>query len=175
MVRALQKETAVSSEYDPRQAPAGRATAGQAPAGQATAYAGTAPAQEQHRAGGGAALGFTWFAASLLVLGGIWQFFAGLAAVIKGSFFLVTPRYAYNISIHSWGWIHIGIGAALFLIGCCLFARQTWARVIAIFIAVISAVMNFLFIPKYPFWAITMAALDVVIVWALVSVGKRRA
>jgi hypothetical protein len=126
------------------------------------------------RSGGGAALGFTMFAAAVLVLGGIWQFLTGLAAVIKGSFFLVTPHYAYNISISSWGWIHIGLGAALFLVGCCLFARQTWARVVGIFIAVISAVMNFLFIPRYPWWSIIMILLDIVIVWALATVRPRR-
>ena len=125
-----------------------------------------------HRAGG-VAMGFTYLAATLMVLGGLFSFFTGLEAVLKGGFFFTTSNYVYNINISSWGWIHIGIGVAVFLAGCALFTRQTWARWVGVFLAVISAAMNFLFIPRYPFWSLLVIALDIVIIWALTA-GQRR-
>jgi NADH:ubiquinone oxidoreductase subunit H len=44
--------------------------------------------------------------------------------------------------------------------------------VIAIILAVLSALANFAFIPVYPFWAITIIALDVFIIWALTAHGR---
>ncbi len=125
--------------------------------------------------GGGAAYGFTMLAGVLLVLAGLWAFLTGLAAILTSSFFAATPNYYYNINITGWGWIHLALGVVLFATGCCLFARQAWARVAGIFVAVLSAVMNFLFIPRYPFWSVTMIALDLVIIWALAAVDRRGA
>jgi len=182
----------MSSNYDPRQptgsaratadapsVPAARSdpamgqaarpedvTTGYAPAGQTAGY---------DEGVGGGAQGFTILAAVLMVLGGLWSFFTGLAAVIHGNFFATTANYAYNINITGWGWIHIAIGALVFVAGCALFARQTWARMVGIILAGISAVMNFLYIPRYPFWSILIIALDVVIIWALSKSGRRAA
>ena len=121
------------------------------------------------------AMGFTILAASLMVLGGVLSFFTGLEAVLRGHFFVVTSNYVYNIDINSWGWIHIGIGAVVFVAGLALFARQAWARYVGVFLAVVSAVLNFLFIPHYPLWSIVVIALDVVIIWALTAGWRREA
>ena len=39
-------------------------------------------------------------------------------------------------------------------------------------LAVLSALTNFAFLPYYPFWAMTIIALDVFIIWALASHGR---
>jgi hypothetical protein len=131
---------------------------------------------ELHGPASGAAWGFTVLAGVLLVLDGAWAFVTGLAAVLQGSFFLVTrSNYAYNISISGWGWIHIALGVVLFATGCCLFLRQTWARVVAIIVASASAILNLMFIPRYPLWSILMIAVDLLIIWAVARVGGREA
>lgn len=122
-----------------------------------------------------AASGFTYLAATLMVMGGLLSLFTGIEAAVRGSFFVATSNYLYNINITGWGWVHIILGALVFLAGCALFARQNWARWVGVFLAVCSGVMNFLFIPRYPFWALTVLALDVVIIWALTSGWRRRA
>jgi hypothetical protein len=40
-------------------------------------------------------------------------------------------------------------------------------------LAVISGIANFLFLPYYPLWSIVVIALDVFIIWALASGGRR--
>jgi hypothetical protein len=124
----------------------------------------------------GAAFGLTILAAVLMILAGLWDLTTGIAAVVKGGFFVVTHNYThhylYNISITGWGWIQIGLGAVLLAVGLCLLASMTWARIAGIFIVAISAVMNFLYIPRYPLWGILLVALDVLVIWALANVRR---
>jgi hypothetical protein len=63
------------------------------------------------------------------------------------------------------GWIHLILGIIVFVAGVGLLAGQTWARVVGVVLAVISAVENFLFLPYYPFWAILVIAVDMMIIW----------
>jgi hypothetical protein len=58
------------------------------------------------------------------------------------------------------------------LAGLGLLAGQTWARVVGITLAVLSAIANFLFIPYYPFWSMLIIAVDVFVIWALVAHGR---
>jgi hypothetical protein len=53
-----------------------------------------------------------------------------------------------------------------------LFTGAMWARVLGIAVAVISALANFAFVPAYPFWALTLIALDVVVIYAIAAHGK---
>jgi hypothetical protein len=53
-----------------------------------------------------------------------------------------------------------------------LLSGRTWARVVGITLAVLSAIANFLFIPYYPFWSLLIIALDVLVIWALAAHGQ---
>ena len=121
-----------------------------------------------------AATGFSWLAATLMLIGGIFAIFTGIEALVRGSFYLVTSNYLYNINLTGWGLTHIILGALVFIAGCALFARQTWARWAGVFLAAVSALLNFLFIPRYPIWAILVIALDVIIIWALTAGWRRQ-
>jgi hypothetical protein len=61
------------------------------------------------------------------------------------------------------------VGLLVLLAGIAVLAGQTWGRVIGIVLAAISAIANFAFIPYYPFWTLTIIALDVFIIWALAT------
>jgi hypothetical protein len=117
----------------------------------------------------GAVLGFTVTAAILMMVSGLWSFLEGLSAIIKGNFFVVSPNYIYNMNITGWGWIHLIVGVLLFTTGAFLFMDKTWARIVGVVLACISAVVNFLWIPYQPVWSVVVIALDVFIVWALLA------
>jgi hypothetical protein len=123
----------------------------------------------------GAVLGFTITASVLMMVSGLWSFLEGLAAIIKGSFFVILPNYAYNVSVTGWGWIHLIVGAAVFVAGAFLFMDKVWARVVGVVLACISAVFNFLYIPYQPVWSVIVIALDIFIVWALLAPRTRYA
>jgi len=117
----------------------------------------------------GAALGLTITAAVLMMVSGLWSFLEGLSAIIKGNFFVVSPNYVYNIDITAWGWIHLILGVLVFTAGAFLFMDKTWARIVGVVLACFSAIASFLWIPYQPVWSVVIIALDVFIVWALLS------
>jgi uncharacterized protein (DUF983 family) len=47
-----------------------------------------------------------------------------------------------------------------------------WARILGIIIAGVSLIVNFAFIPVYPFWAMLIIAVDVLVIWALAAHGR---
>lgn len=121
----------------------------------------------------GAAAG-TVLAGVLMIVGGIWGFLAGLAVVIKKSFFVsVNSTYPYHWDVTSWGWTHLALGAVVFAAGVCVLLGMVWARVVGVILATLSAIASFMFLPYYPFWSIILVAIDVYIIWALVA-GPRR-
>jgi hypothetical protein len=117
----------------------------------------------------GPALGLTLVAAVFMMVGGLFDFFEGLAALIRGQFFVVLPNYAFSISATGWGWLHLITGIVVFATGAALLTDQFWARMAGVVIASLSAVMNFVTLPYAPVWAVIVIVLDIFIVWALLS------
>lgn len=116
----------------------------------------------------GAATGFR-IAAVLMVISGVWNFLEGLAAVIRGSFFIVLPNYAYDISITGWGWFHLILGVIVAAAGAALLTDLVWARFIGVAVVAASAIVNFLYIPYQRVWSIALIAIDEAIIWALLA------
>ncbi|GAA2888418.1 hypothetical protein GCM10010472_53500 [Pseudonocardia halophobica] len=114
------------------------------------------------------ATGFAMFAGAVLIVTGICQALAGIAALFRDQVYVATPNYIYSFDVTAWGWVHIILGAALALTGLGVIQGQTWARVVGILLASLSIIANFLFIPHYPIWSIVIIALDVAVIWALV-------
>ena len=117
-------------------------------------------------------VGLTALAGILLVMAGVFGFLQGIAAVAKGAFFVSTPHNTYSLSVGAWGWIHLIIGIVAVVTGVALLAGRTWARIVGIILAFLSAISNFMFIPYYPLWAISIIVLDVAVIWALTNYDR---
>ena len=115
----------------------------------------------------GWAVGGTVFAGVIMVLVGVFHLIAGFVAILDDQFYVVTRNYTYNLDVTGWGWIHLIAGALVVLAGMYIFSGTTWARIVGITLAVLSAIANFFFIPYYPFWSLVIIALDVWVVWSL--------
>ena len=107
------------------------------------------------------------FAAVLMMVVGIFEAIAGLAAIFENEFFVVTPNYVFDADVTAWGWIHLILGIVVALAGFALFYGAAWARVTGIVLAALVAIANFFFIPYYPFWSILIIALAVWVIWSL--------
>jgi hypothetical protein len=134
-------------------------------------------ASPQHRSArraeeaSGWAVGFISFAAIMMVLVGMLQVLAGLVAIFENEFYVQTRSYLFQFDVTTWGWIHLILGVVVALAGWGLLSGRTWARVVGITLAVLSATANFLFLPYYPFWSLLIIALDVLVIWALAAHG----
>ena len=120
----------------------------------------------------GWAVGFILFAAIMLLLVGCFQAFQGLVAIFQDEFYVATRNYVFQFDATTWGWIHLIFGLIVAFAGWGLLSGRTWARVVGITVALLSAIANFLWIPYYPFWALTVITLDVFVIWALAAHGR---
>jgi hypothetical protein len=115
------------------------------------------------------ATGFAMFAGVLMILAGLWGVLAGFAAILNDEVYVTTPEYVYSFDITGWGWIHLILGVLVVAAGVGVVQGATWAVVVGIVLASLSALVNFAFIPYYPVWSIMIIALDVVVIWALAT------
>lgn len=141
-----------------------------------TADGSVVPARASSRAEpSGAVVGGAIFAAVMMMVIGVFQVFAGLAALINNSFYVVTRNYAFHWNVTAWGWVHLLLGIVVAVAGYAVFSGRLWARIVGITVAMLSMIANFLFIPYYPFWALTVIALDAWVIWSLAKYSREAA
>ena len=112
------------------------------------------------------------FAGLMMILGGVFEAMSGVIALFANEFYVNTRHYLFQFDATSWGIIHVLLGAAVIFAGFAVIAGKTWGRVVAMVLVTLSAVANFAAIPHYPFWSLTVIAVDVVVLWALAVHGR---
>jgi hypothetical protein len=123
----------------------------------------------------GWAIGGVTFAGTMMILIGIFEVLDGIVAIANDDFFLVTRNYTFDLDVSTWGWFHLLLGILIVLSGFYLLAGRAWAGVVAITLAVLSAILNFFFIPYYPWWSLLIIGLNVWVIWAITRPGVIRA
>jgi cytochrome c oxidase subunit IV len=101
----------------------------------------------------------------------VFQVLAGLVAIFNDEFFVVAQNYTFDLDVSAWGWIHLLIGLAILATGFGLFGRRPWAGVATIMLCMLSAIVNFFFIPYYPIWSLLVIGLDIWVIWAVTRPG----
>lgn len=120
----------------------------------------------------GAAVGFTMFAAFMMILIGSFHVIAGLAGIIDDQFYAVTQEWVLQFDVTTWGWIHLIAGIVVLIAGLSLFTGAVWARTVGVILATLSAIANFAWLPYYPFWSLAIIAIDIFVIWALTAHGR---
>jgi hypothetical protein len=118
------------------------------------------------------AVGFTYFAAFMMILAGAFDALQGFAAIVKQSYYVVAPNYVYKFNVTTWGWINLILGIVILLAGAALLSGAVWARTIGVLMAILVGIANFMWLPYYPVWSIIVIAICVIIVWALTAHGR---
>ena len=117
--------------------------------------------------------GWVVFAGIMMVLLGMFHLIDGLIALFQDDYYLVGESgLTVHASYTAWGWVHLIGGVVVLCAGIALFAGMTWARVVAVIVALISAVVNLGFLAAYPVWSLILIALDVVVIMALTVHGS---
>ncbi len=130
----------------------------------------TRPSNNRLPVAGGASLGISMFAGMMLALVGGFHFLRGLAAVMGPNDNLWGDTdYSYSLNTTSWGWVHLVLGVVAVVVGIGIMVGKTWAFVLGLLVAGLSALGNFLSLPQEPFWSVIMVAFDVLVIWALTT------
>jgi hypothetical protein len=120
----------------------------------------------------GWAVGFSVFAAVMLLIAGSFQVLAGLAGIFENEFYVTTSNYFLEFDVSAWGWFHLIWGVLVLIAGFGLLQGSLWGRTLGVIGAAVSALINFAFIPYYPFWSILIIAVDIGVIWALTAHGQ---
>jgi hypothetical protein len=108
------------------------------------------------------------FAGVLLLMNGIFAILQGISAIATDDVYARIHDYVYKISLTGWGWILVVLGALGVIAGAALLkGAPGWARAVGIFLAALSMVAQFLFLPYAPLWALIMIGIDFFVIWAL--------
>ena len=108
----------------------------------------------------------------MMVTIGVFQAISGIVALLNDEFYVVTQEWIFQFDVTTWGWVHLLAGVIIGLAGAALFTGAVWARTVAMFVAVISAVLSFMWLPWYPIWAVIVIAVDIAVTWALTVHGR---
>ena len=116
--------------------------------------------------------GWVVFAGTMMLMLGSFHAVAGLVALFKDEYFLVGKSgLVVNVDYTTWGWVHIVFGVLVAAAGVALYVGATWARVVAVGVALLSALLNIAFLSAYPVWSAIMIALDILVIYAVTAHG----
>jgi hypothetical protein len=111
--------------------------------------------------------GWAAFAGIVLFISGSLNLIFGLAAAINESVVRVGQDGVLIWNADGWGWMHFGLGVLMVATAIGLFAVETWARIVAVVFATISAIGQIVLFPAFPLLSLVIIALDVAVIYNL--------
>ena len=118
--------------------------------------------------------GYGWvvFAGVLLLMIGTINFIMGLAAIGNAHFFVANAHYVAG-SLNTWGWVVLCIGVLELAVGLGVFVKNQFSRWTGVVVLAGNSIVQLLMMPAYPFWSLTIIALDILAIYGLIAYGKR--
>ena len=116
--------------------------------------------------------GLIFFAAVLLLVVGFFNIIEGIAAIANSHVFVANAHYVFG-DLRAWGWITLIIAVLQLAAAAGVLAGNQLARWFAVAVVGLNAIDMMFFIPAYPFWALTIIAVDVVALYGLCAYGSR--
>ncbi len=116
--------------------------------------------------------GWVMFAGVMLLLLGTLNFIEGLAAIGNAHFFVANTHFIAG-SLNTWGWVVLCIGVLQWAVGCGVFVKNPLARWTGVIVLGLNAIAQLLMMPAYPFWSLSIFAIDILAIYGLIVYGAR--
>jgi hypothetical protein len=114
--------------------------------------------------------GFALLAGVFLLIAGAGQVIGGATALLdNGHDPVPADQLAVPLSYTAWGWLHLILGVVVALAGLCVLAGQTWARAVAVVVAILSALVNTTFLKVNAFASVIVIVFDLLVVYSLAA------
>jgi hypothetical protein len=113
-----------------------------------------------------------------------WIGFAGITLVIVGLLDVINGLWAldhkgtvsellYETNLETWGWIYLIGGIIVVCAGFAVLNRSQWARVVGIAVAMVSVVVNMLWVFAFPIQSLILGFIGVLVIYALTVYGGK--
>jgi hypothetical protein len=114
--------------------------------------------------------GWVLFSGIVLTLLATLNLIDGIAAVSKSAFFVAGAKFVVS-DLKSWGWFIIIVAVVQGVTAIGVFLRWRGWRWVGVSVAGLNSVMQLVFMPAYPLWALCLFALDMMVMYGLVLYG----
>jgi hypothetical protein len=112
------------------------------------------------------------FAGVLLLTIGTMNVLQGIAAISRAHFYVANAHYVFG-DLKTWGWVALCLGVLQLLVGLGVFAKNQFARWTGVAVLSFNAIAQLLMMPAYPFWSLSLFAVDLIALYGLVAYGDR--
>jgi hypothetical protein len=121
--------------------------------------------------------GWVVFAGVMLLIAGAFDVIYGLVAIVgpNSAYFVSTSGELLFWDVAAWGWWHFISGITLILVGLFVMQGAGWARVTAIVLVALNALLQLSLLPVQPWWSLILLAVDLIVVYALIVHGRELA
>ena len=116
--------------------------------------------------------GWIVFAAIMMIIGGSLNALSGFIAIVNDDWVVWTNSTAVLVDLSVWGWALLIVGLLVLLSGIGVLSGNVLARTVGVIAVSLNLVVNFFFVPVYPFWALTVITIDALVIWALIAHGR---
>ncbi len=120
----------------------------------------------------GRGYGLVLFAGVLLLVVGFWNLIYGIAAIANSHVFVANAHYVVG-DLRVWGWVTLIFAVLQILAGVGVMMGNQFARWFAVAAVGLNAINQMFFLPAYPFWSLTIIAMDIVALYGLCAYGSR--
>jgi hypothetical protein len=117
--------------------------------------------------------GWVTFAGVMLAIVGVLNVIYGIAAIDNAKFYVNDAQYVIS-NLKTWGWVVLITGAVQFCAAFSIWGGTSWGRWVGVATAGLNAIGQLLFLPAYPFLALALFSVDILIIYGLVAYGGRR-
>jgi len=120
----------------------------------------------------GRGYGLLIFASVMLLVAGFWNLIQGITGIARSHVYVANAHYVFG-NLRSWGWVMLILSILMLLAGIGVLIGNQLARWFGVAVLGLDAIAQMFFIPAYPFWSLTIIALDVVALYGLCAYGSR--
>ncbi|MFG2822664.1 hypothetical protein ACGFX4_24915 [Kitasatospora sp. NPDC048365] len=113
------------------------------------------------------------FAGVALVLLALFNGLDAMAALTDSKVLTGTDRYVFG-DLHSLGWTVLALAIAQGLAGIRLLTGDLPSRWFPTAVLCANLFVQFVFLPSYPVWSLLIIAIDVVVLWAVLTAPDLR-
>lgn len=113
--------------------------------------------------------GMVSFAGSLFVLAGAFNIVDGVVGLTHANDRFFDLQHVFLLGLQTWSIAWLVIGGLQVLTGLWILMRRPFGIGLGVFLAMLNAVAQLMFLRAYPVWAVAIIAVDLIVIWSLCS------
>jgi hypothetical protein len=118
--------------------------------------------------------GYGWvvFAGTMIAIAGVLNVIYGIAAIDNAHIYTANTKYVFG-DLNTWGWFLTVVGAIQVFAAFSIWGQTEWGRWVGVFSAGANAILMLLYLPAFPFFALAIFTIDILVIYGLIAHGGR--